>query len=108
MLPGGQIKDMVFHHDSASSHTSKQTLAYMRKQFKNFVTPQEWIPKSPDAAPVVLLSGGSLNDAGRSEKSTLWQALNEDREKNGESWSKTLVSWPKRGRLIYNLHEPQI
>ena len=27
MFPGDQIKDMVFHQDSASSHTSKQTLA---------------------------------------------------------------------------------
>ena len=71
VFPGDQIRDMVFHQDSASSHTSKQTLAYIRKQNLNFVTPQEWMPKSPDAARWILLSGGSLNDACRSEKSTL-------------------------------------
>ena len=32
MIHGDQIKDMVFHQDSASSRTSKHTLAYMRQQ----------------------------------------------------------------------------
>ena len=39
MFPGEQQKDMVFHQDSALSHTSKQTLTYMREQKLNFVTP---------------------------------------------------------------------
>ena len=52
MFPGDQIKDVVFYQDSALSHTSKQTLAYIRKQNMNFVTPQEWMPKSPDADPM--------------------------------------------------------
>ena len=41
MFPGDQIKDMVFRQDSASSHTSKHTLAYLRQQKINFVTPEE-------------------------------------------------------------------
>ena len=52
MFPGDQNRDMVFHQDSASSHTSKQTLTYMRQQKINFITPEEWMPKSPDAAPM--------------------------------------------------------
>ena len=60
MFPGDQIKDMVFHQGSASSHTSKQTLAYKRKQNMNFVTPQEWMPDSPDAAPMDFAIWGTL------------------------------------------------
>ena len=68
MFPGDQKKDMVFHQDSASRHTSKQTLAYIRKQNMDFVTPQEWMPKSPDAAAMdfAIWGIGSLNDACRS------------------------------------------
>ena len=54
MFPGDQIKDIVFHQDCASRHTSK----HMSKNI-NFVTPEEWMPKSPDAAPTDWLFGVS-------------------------------------------------
>ena len=43
---------MVFHQDSASSHTSKQTLQFLKKEKVNFIDRDEWMPKSPDAAPL--------------------------------------------------------
>ncbi|KAH3858192.1 hypothetical protein DPMN_100811 [Dreissena polymorpha] len=42
---------MTFHQDSASSHTSKHTVNFLKDQNIKFITPEEWIPQSPDAAP---------------------------------------------------------
>ena len=58
MFPGDQSKDM--HQDSASSHTSKHTLAYLRQQNINCLRPEEWMPKSPDAAPMDFAIWGIL------------------------------------------------
>ena len=55
----------------------------------NFVTPQEWMPKSPDAALMDFAIWGSLNNACISEKSTLWQASNKHCVTNKENWSNT-------------------
>ena len=49
---------MFFHQDSTSSHTSKHTLTNMRQQKVNFVTPDEWMPKCPDATPMDIAIWG--------------------------------------------------
>ncbi|KAH3897496.1 hypothetical protein DPMN_021684 [Dreissena polymorpha] len=43
---------MVFYQDSASRHTSKQTLQFIKKEKVNFIDRDEWVPKFPDAAPM--------------------------------------------------------
>ena len=43
---------MIYHHDIAPSHASKKTIAFLTKSKINYVKPEEWIPKSPDAAPM--------------------------------------------------------
>ncbi|KAH3874904.1 hypothetical protein DPMN_038161 [Dreissena polymorpha] len=50
LFPEGR-KSMVFHQDSASSHTSIQTLQFLKEKV-NCIDPDEWMPKSPDAAPM--------------------------------------------------------
>ncbi|KAH3841210.1 hypothetical protein DPMN_114668 [Dreissena polymorpha] len=45
-------KAMVFHQDSVSSHTSKQTLQFLKKEKVNLIDRDEWMPKSPDAVPM--------------------------------------------------------
>ena len=52
LFPGDTAKDIVFHQDSASSHTAKQTLAYLKNKNIKCISPVEWMPKSPDAAPM--------------------------------------------------------
>ena len=51
LFPCGS-EEMVFHQDGASRHTSKETLQYLRNRNVNFIKPEEWMPQSPDAAPV--------------------------------------------------------
>lgn len=43
-------KAMTFHQDSASSHTSKNMLTFLKHRQINFITLKEWMPKSPDAS----------------------------------------------------------
>ena len=107
MFRGDQIKD------SASSHTSKQTLAYVRKQNMNFVTPQEWMHKSPDAALMDFAIWGILKRRLQKRKiytlAGLKRALRDEwRKLEQHVINKTLELWPKRCRLIYNLHGSQI
>ena len=52
LFPVGEEKKMIYHHDSASSHTSKKTIAFLNKSKTNYVKPEEWVPKSADAAPM--------------------------------------------------------
>ena len=44
--------DGAFHQDSASSHTAKMTIDFLKRNRVNYITPAEWMPKSPDAAPM--------------------------------------------------------
>ena len=49
LYPNG---DYLFHQDSAPSHGSKKTLKYLRANKIPFITPLQWLPNSPDAAPL--------------------------------------------------------
>ena len=48
----GCAREMVFHQDSASSHTARKTLDFLQKRRVQNITPSEWMPKSPDCAPM--------------------------------------------------------
>ena len=52
LFPGASSRDMVFHQDSAASHTAKNTLNFLDGRNINYISPDEWIPKSLDAAPM--------------------------------------------------------
>ena len=45
-------ESMVFHHDSASSHAARETIQFLKNNNMNFIDKEEWMPKSPDAAPM--------------------------------------------------------
>ena len=44
--------EMKFHQDSTSSHTARKTLDFLQKRRVQYITPSEWMPKSPDCAPM--------------------------------------------------------
>ena len=41
---------MVFHRNNPPSHSSKKTIAFLDALKINYVKPEEWMPKLPDAA----------------------------------------------------------
>ena len=52
LSPVGEDKKMIYRHDSAPSHTSKKIIVFLNKSRINYVKPEEWMPKSPDATPM--------------------------------------------------------
>lgn len=113
MFPAGKEKDMVFHQDSASSHTAKKTIEYLKKRKTKFITPDEWMPKSPDAAPMDYGIWGILKRRLQKRKiytmNGLKNALKDEWNKLEQKViNKTLASWSKRCRMIYYCHGSQI
>lgn len=47
LYPDGNF---IFHHDSAPAHVSKSTVEFMDKYVPDYISKDEWIPASPDAA----------------------------------------------------------
>ncbi|XP_052218099.1 uncharacterized protein LOC127835701 [Dreissena polymorpha] len=100
LFPEGR-KSMVFHQDSASSHTSKQTLQFLKKENVNFIDRDEWMPKSPDASQTDFGIWGIFKR--RLQKRNvnyvigLKKALKDEwRKLNQTIINKTLELWPKR------------
>jgi len=60
LYPDHQRSNMIFHQDSAASHTSKKTLDFLDRSGIKYVKPTEWMPKSPDAAPMDFFIWGIL------------------------------------------------
>ena len=81
MCPGDHMKDMVFHQDSAFSHSAY--IIYLRQQNVNLVTPEEQIPKSLDAATMDFDVWGILKR--RLQNSKLYTLAGLKREFN-EEW----------------------
>ena len=48
LFPNNEKKNQ----DNAPSHVSKKTIAFLNASKINYVKPEEWMPKSPDAAPM--------------------------------------------------------
>ena len=113
LFPGDMQKRMVLHQDSAPGHVAKNTISYMKEHNINVIMPHEWLPKSPDAAPMDYSILGVMKERVRKHKvSTLkglknaikveWESLEQDIIDNA------LKSWEKRCRLIYYAHGAHI
>ena len=109
----GRAREMVFHQDSASSHTARKTLDFLQKRRVQYITPSEWMPKSPDCAPMDYGIWGILKR--RLQKRSIYtlnglkRALKNEWNKLEQSYiNKTLASWPKRCRMVYYCHGSQI
>jgi hypothetical protein len=54
-------KPFCFHQDSAPAHASKSTQKFLKDNKFNFLSPDDWIPNSPDCAPCDFFYGDTLN-----------------------------------------------
>lgn len=96
----------IFHQDSAPSHTSKKTLAYIRNEGVNFVQPSQWCPNSPDLAPCDFFLWGYLKtmicqqkvDTIKKLKKLILRAV---QKVPLNLVHRALKSWPKRCRQCY-------
>lgn len=53
----------TFQQDSASAHRAQRTIAFLRQNVPDFISPDEWPPKSPDMNPVDYFVWGKLQEA---------------------------------------------
>ena len=106
LFPKKERMKWFLHQDSAPSHTSQQTIEYLKKYKINYITPEEWIPSSPDAAPMDYAIWNYLKQ--RLNK-TQTKTIDELKKKLLYAWrkidqsyiDKVLASWPKRIFKIY-------
>jgi len=54
--------NMIFHQDSAPSHTSIHTKQFLDSKGIRYITKKEWMPGSPDAAPCDFFLWGYLKN----------------------------------------------
>ena len=109
----GRAREMVFHQDPASSHTARKTLDFLQKGRVQYITPSEWMPKSPDCA---LMDYGiwcilkrRLQKRSIYTLNVLKRAFKDEWNKLEQSYiNKTLASWSKRCRMVYDCHGSQI
>lgn len=106
LFPKKERIKWTLHQDSALSHTSKQTIEFLNTHKINYVTPQEWLPSSPDAAPMDYAIWGylkkQLNKVETKNLNDLKKNLLHEWKKMDQPYiDKVLASWPKRVFKIY-------
>ena len=69
---------MVLHQDNAPSHFAKDKISYMKGHNINIIIPHEWLPNSPDAAPMDYLIWSVMKERVSLTKS---QSTNTERTK---------------------------
>lgn len=103
LYPNG---DFCFHQDSAPSHVAKKTLKFLEDNNIPIITPSQWMPNSPDAAPCDYFFWGYLKNRMKRRKVTtisgLKKAIREEVRKVPQNLiNKALKSWGRRCRQIY-------
>lgn len=110
LYPNG---DFVFHQDSAPSHSAKKTREFLANNKIKYITPEEWMPNSPDAAPCDFFLWGYLKKRIAKRKvstiASLKNAIRDELKKvPQEKINNALKAWPKRCLQIYNAKGHQI
>ena len=52
LFPGDIQKEMMLHQDYAPDHVAKDTMSFMKEHNINVIMSHEWLPKSPNTAPM--------------------------------------------------------
>lgn len=99
--------DFWFHHDSEPAHTSKITLEFLNQNKIKFITPKEWMPCSPDAAPCDYFLWGYVKSQLKKYKiytiDGLKRAIRKELKLVPQCYvDRALNSWGKRCRQIYD------
>jgi len=97
--------DFIFHQDSAPAHAAKKTIEYLRSRKITFISPEEWLPSSPDAAPCDFFLWGYIMNKVQQMKVTNERELKNTirlcvRKTPQNMIDKILRSWSRRSRKI--------
>ena len=98
--------DYLFQQDSAPSHAAKSTLEFLKEQRIPFISPEEWMPNSPDCAPCDYWLWNQIKRK-LAKKCIdtiplLKRAITREVKKiDIEMMREALKSWPKRVYRVY-------
>ncbi|RWR99964.1 uncharacterized protein B4U80_04996 [Leptotrombidium deliense] len=92
--------NFIFHQDSAPSHTAKSTLKYLKDNKVSFITPLQWMPSSPDAAPMDYCIWGYIKNKLCNKMLQQFKRLKTRFAKPSGTFH-VMKSWSRRCRRIY-------
>ena len=103
LYPNG---DYLFHQGSAPSHKAKKTQDFLRENNIPFITPEEWMPNSPDNSPLDYFYWTYLKRRINKRKvrtiGGLKKAIREEVKNTPQSViNNGLKAWPRKCRQIY-------
>ena len=95
----------LFHQDSAPSHKAASTIQWLNSHNVAFITPQQWMPSSPDASPCDYFLWGylkaQLNKKTPRSIEALKRAIAAEMKKIPlDMIQRALRAWPRRCREI--------
>ena len=81
-LFGKDARKVVLHMDSATSHTARKTVACLNSRGIKFITKDQWLPNSPELAPMDYFANGDLKKNDEETSLSIW-AWHDRRSKGG-------------------------
>ena len=104
-LFGRNAHKVLLHMDSASSHTAQKTINWLNFHGMKFITKDEWLPNSPELAPMDYFVNGHLKQMMRKRMYTTARGMIRAAK---EEWSNiplemfqnALLAWPERIDLV--------
>lgn len=110
LYPDGNFR---FHQDSAPAHKAASTVRFLEENGINFIKEEDWMPCSPDAAPMDYGIWNYLKDKIKNKKAKTLKGLKKVVE---QVWlelpqshiEKVLASWSKKVLQIYKHQGRQI
>ncbi|GAV06337.1 hypothetical protein RvY_16347 [Ramazzottius varieornatus] len=106
---GNSAKDVIFHMDSAPSHTAKLTIQYLNDHRVKYLPKEIWMANSPDLAPLDYGINGNLKRILSERKATTIKGLISVIKKVCESYDiaeirSTLSSWQGHVQTMLDRH----
>ena len=105
--------NFIFHQDSAPAHIARDTVTFLESQGVEYIKEKEWIPCSPDAAPMDYGIWNWMKTKLRTRRVKTLKGLQKAveaiwKELPQEQIDRVLKSWPSRVFKIYKAHGCQI
>ncbi|GAV01008.1 hypothetical protein RvY_11786 [Ramazzottius varieornatus] len=108
-LYGNSAKDVIFHMDSAPSHTANLTMQHLKDHCVKYIPKEIWMANSPELAPLDYGINGNLKKILSERKATTIKGLISVIKTFCESYDiaeirSTLSSWQGRVQTMLDRH----
>ena len=91
-VPCNKIKETVLYHNNALGHKAKDTLAYLKEKKIKVITPEKWLPKSPDTAPMDYSIWSILKQRARKHNVSTFNGLKNATKHEWENLEQDIIN----------------